>query len=300
MEPIIEHAPPQDTLPHLRPRRPVHRAGVLEVFAAGATDPGLVRKRNEDQFIVAELSRSLTIRQCGVEGFEPHVVDGVQGTLLAVADGLGGHGGGDLASAVAIDALTEYMANALPWFWEQDTLGSDQVLEALEAALRRCQDRVVREAARHGLGHLKPGTTLTCAYLVGNNLYLLHAGDSRAYLHRDRALHRLTVDHTLAQQIADAEGVPVERVDIPRFHHVLSNAVGAGDASVRADVSRQSLERGDTLMLCTDGLTRHLQDVEIAAYLADPASPAELCGALISTARHRGGEDNVTAVIARV
>jgi protein phosphatase len=270
------------------------------VVAAGRSIAGQVRDGNEDQFIVAELSRSLYLHQCGVEGFEPRAVGGGRGWVLAVADGIGGHGGGDLASAVALDAIASYMASRLPWVAEGDAR-HQQICAALELAVRAGQARVFETAVAKGLSHTRPGTTLTMVYVTAADAYVAHAGDSRAYLARGLEFARLTTDHTLARDIERAQARAGDTAgDLSRFEHVLSNAVGGGRAELRVETASFPLAAGDTLLVCSDGLTRYVDDSELARSLAPERGIPEICDSLVELADERGGADNITAIVARI
>tara|TARA_R110002096_G_scaffold433887_3_gene653832 strand:- start:38302 stop:39210 length:909 start_codon:yes stop_codon:yes gene_type:complete len=297
MNGIAQQIARQETLPHIRPHSVAVKDPNTWIVANGATDRGLVRERNEDQFLIADLTRTTSIRQCGVEGFDPHVVKSPQATLLAVADGLGGHGGGDLASAVALDALAGYICSTLPWGSPHSLADAKAIEETLEHAFWYCQERVVAASVRKHLADTKPGTTLTMAYVVGDLGYLVHAGDSRAYLLRNGELSQLTVDHTLAQELADFGSAPEDYNS--KFQNVLSNAIGAGAEGLRADVLRVALKNDDVILLCTDGLTRYLSSNELQLGLTAEANTAHAAQDLVDVARQRGGQDNITAIVAR-
>ncbi|HET8568613.1 MAG TPA: protein phosphatase 2C domain-containing protein [Candidatus Limnocylindria bacterium] len=212
--------------------------------AAARSDPGKVRDGNEDRW---------TIRRRG----------GV--TLLAVADGVGGAAGGEIASAVAVDALAERFYS---------TLGNG-VRTSLTAAVRDANDAVVRATDEKARG---AATTLVAAAVRGREATVANLGDSRAYLVRGATARQLTTDHAGA-----------------RTHEITRYL---GDArGVQPDVFVETLRSGDRLVLCSDGLTRHVLEPEIARLARrDPASAAD---ALVALANERGGEDNVTVVVYR-
>lgn len=271
-----------------------------KIEAAGATDVGRRRERNEDQFLVAKLERRLGVRATSVAEVErrwlPAAVDG---TLLVVADGMGGHDSGDVASSTAISALVDYLVGVMPWF---DRKPSEQrlagVRRALEAAIASGDERVTSAAASGGGKRM--GTTLTVAYLHFPLMYVAHVGDSRAYLVRDGAAFQLTRDHTVGEQLrqeAKHHGVDDFGESSP-LDHVLWNAIGAG-GQAKPEIRRCTLVEGDTVVLCSDGLTGHVDDETIALIVSAAASPQRACEALIDAANADGGQDNITVVVAR-
>jgi protein phosphatase len=268
----------------------------LAVSAAGKTDCGRVRGSNEDQFLVAELAKLLRVEQSTLP--EPGMQTGqVHGHLLLVADGMGGHAGGEIASRIAATTIEECLLNSLKWFLRPRGDEGREVVEHLEGAVVEADARVLRAAKRQpelrGMG-----STLTLALAVGRSLFVAHVGDSRAYLLRGGALHRLTKDHTLINELT-ARGQLLPGQDVsPRLKHVITNAIGGSDTGVRVEVTRAALEPADRLLLCTDGLTDLLDDDAIAAVLAAHPDSTQACEQLVDEANERGGHDNVTAVVA--
>jgi PPM family protein phosphatase len=143
------------------------------------------------------------------------------------------------------------------------------------------------------------GTTLTVAYSVGTHAFIVHAGDSRAYLLRDSALRQLTRDHTLAQSLADAGKIPPESVGMHSSRHILVNFAGGPRRGIEPEIRTLELKDGDRILLCTDGLTGMVTDPEIIAVLQEHVDPEPAAQALIEKALDHGGRDNVTALIAR-
>lgn len=269
----------------------------LEV--GGRTDPGRVRPRNEDHFVVADLDRLASVRETSLQRDRAPTRISAQGTVLMVADGIGGHGSGDVASSVALDAMVSDLATALPWFPRDGgaPAHSDEMAGELAAALLRCQAKLEDVAGRQGLDP-RMGTTLTMAWILPPTVYVVHAGDSRCYLWREGKLERLTTDHTAAEQLRGLPGR--DPAGDERLRHVLVNAVGGGSRELRAEFHERELASGDRLLLCTDGLTNLVDDGEIAELVALDEPVASICDRLVDTALARGGTDNVTAVLARV
>jgi len=273
-------------------------AVLADVF--GATDTGRVRDSNQDQFFIASLERSLLIEGSSLPAQAgTRLVDTPQGRIMVVADGIGGHGGGEVASAVTIDAMAHYCFATMPWVQRRSECTGDELAEGLREAVRTAQERVHRVARRKGLAE-NLGTTLTMAYVAWPDLLLVHVGDSRAYLLRDATLHRLTVDHTLAQQMVDGKMLSKAEAASSRFSHVLVNAVGGGTDKLDVEMRHLELREGDQLLLCTDGLYDMVTDEAIAAALADTHKlVAQVVLGLVEAANKAGGRDNVTAVLAR-
>jgi protein phosphatase len=141
------------------------------------------------------------------------------------------------------------------------------------------------------------GTTLTMTVSLGSHILIAHVGDSPVFLLRRGELHRLTRDHTMAQQMARHASVPVEAVPT-RYRHMLTQAIGVRDSGGEPDVCRLTLEDGDRLLICTDGLTDMVDDETITGIMNAGKSSEESCRALVSLALERGGRDNVTVVVA--
>jgi len=261
------------------------------------THIGRRRNTNEDQFLVAELRRTLAVRQASLT--DPARVSPpprAQGQLLVVADGMGGHAGGGLASSLAVETVARFVVETLPWFTkEPDEL---EVTEALTDALLSCQTQLEATAREQG-SPSQMGTTLTLAYVSWPRLYIAHAGDSRCYLHRQGFLEQLTRDHTVAQRMIEEESISPEQARSSPWNDILWNAVGGGSPELSPEVHAVELLRGDALLLCTDGLTKHVSDRTIAALLSDPTNASPTCERLIEAANAGGGTDNVTVIVAR-
>ena len=220
------------------------------------------------------------------------------GYLMVVADGMGGAAAGERASALAVRTVEAFALDALKWFLHLGTQEERELLGELKQAIERA-DRNVIERAIADPALLGMGTTLTMAYSVGADLYLVHAGDSRAYLYRDGELAQITNDHTLVQLLVDGGALTREAA---RHHHrrnVVTNVIGGPQAGVKAEVHKVSVQDGDVLLLCTDGLTEMVPDPEIAAALAATPDPAAAAARLVDLALGGGGADNVTVVVAR-
>jgi protein phosphatase len=276
-------------------------AARIRVDASGATSIGQERARNEDQFLVANFARTMQVRSTSlVAGASQCLPGSAQGTLLVVADGMGGHGGGDVASALAVKTVAEYLCNVLPSREDAAPRTRQDSQPGVRQGLREAvteSERELRRAAEHGVGGARMGTTLTMAYAHFPRAYIAHVGDSRCYLWRAGTLRRLTRDHTLAE-LRHELGAAGEH--LPSHHHILWNALGGGDESwAKPDILRVALAPGDALVLCSDGLTRHIDDKRIGAVLGETGCAGDACTRLVAAANAAGGRDNITVVVAR-
>jgi len=264
----------------------------------GLTHPGRIREANEDQFLVADLTKAMLVRQTSLPADDHTRLFGTPpGHLMAVADGLGGQAGGELASGLAVHTLARYVLDTLPWFLRARDEEGD-LADDLRTALEECQ-RAVEQAAGTEPAHRRMGTTLTLAYVQWPRLYVVHAGDSRAYLLRGGRLHRVTRDHTIAQQLVDRGALTAEQAAESRWNHVIWNCVGGGRHELNPDVHKVTLQPDDRLLLCTDGLTKGVPDGRVAEVLAGSGGAAESAQRLVDEANATGGSDNVTVVVAR-
>ena len=273
----------------------------LTLDSFGLTHPGQKRPHNEDQFLVATMQRSMVVSHTSLPHDDERMVFlGIpRAHVLLVADGMGGKAHGEVASSVAVDSIARYLCNITPFIergLHRDTVRGlrEGLISAFEAT-----DSSVRDAARERSESM--GTTLTLAYLLWPRLYVAHAGDSRCYLRRkargqEPVFEQLTIDHTVAQNLA-AKGIEVDEAS--EMHHVLVKALGGTSEKGEADVYRVDLRFGDVLLLCTDGLTKHVPPGEIAATLDEGDSSEACCRELVGRANEAGGTDNITVVVGR-
>jgi PPM family protein phosphatase len=202
---------------------------------AGKSDIGRVRKNNEDQFLIADLTKQLRVAQSSLSS--DHLggwTTGATGHLLVVADGMGGVAGGEIASGLAVETRSWYVARTMPWFYRYQD-GREKELEAeLVHAVEACQQTVADAAAESHFNRM--GTTLTMAYVLWPRLYVVHAGDSRCYLHRGGKFVRMTKDHTVAQKALDEGILTEEQAKTSVLGNTLWNCIGGGTAGVAPDV----------------------------------------------------------------
>ena len=265
--------------------------------AFGISDKGKVRGVNEDQFLIAELSKTMRIWQTSLT--EPKLQHGDERAhLFLVADGLGGHKAGERASALVVLAIEQFTLNTFKWFFEADGLGAQKVLAQFQSAIRSADAQIVEEAKSNpelsGMG-----TTLTMAFHLGRQLCLVHVGDSRAYLHRDGLLHQLTEDHTLIAQMIKNGSLKPDQVLASRFRHVITNVVGGPELGVKVEARAFEIQPGDSLLLCSDGLTETVTNDVIAGILNAERAPEAAATLLLAEANKGAAADNITAVVVR-
>ena len=269
----------------------------LAVKAFGITDTGKVRATNEDQFLIAELSKRMKVWQTSLP--EPKLQVGEdRAHLFLVADGMGGHQAGERASAIAVAAIEQFTLNTFRWFFAADSPGAQKVLTQFQSALSQADDKILEEAA--GNPELAGmGTTLTMAFQLGPQLCIVHVGDSRAYVYRSGELHQLTRDHTVVAELVRSGAIKPDQVAGHHLRHVITNVVGGPHAGVKVEARAFEVQAGDRLLLCSDGLTEMVTNDAIAAALDAELDPEAAAKVLLAQANDAGGRDNITVVIVR-
>jgi protein phosphatase len=251
------------------------------VRVAGLTDVGLARQKNDDSFIVADLNPD-------APPSSTRLVCRSEGVLLAVADGMGGHAHGDVASTIAIIELTNAMKRL-------KGRTPDRVRRSVEQA-----HRAVREAAAGRSGFARMGTTLTAVHVDGKRAHIGHVGDSRAYVVRAGKIARLTVDQTMTEMMIEAGLLEECDRELSPWAHQLAQAIGQVEKRLTVATSTLDLREGDVLLLCSDGLTNLVADEEIEEAVRFGGPFEETCRHLVDTANLRGGDDNSTVIMAGV
>ena len=239
----------------------------IRIDVAAQSHAGYHRANNEDQYFVTRLGRTLqTLVTSLPAGDIPENTEEVN-YVMVVADGMGGHRAGEIASRMAISALISLALDVPDWIFKAD---EEHARELEQRARQRIQEvgamlieRGQREPALRGMG-----TTLTAARSLGRDLLITHVGDSRAYLLRGDDLHRLTRDHTYAQLLVDVGQLAPGDVATSRHRHTLTNALGGSRMDVHVDTDWLQLEDRDRLLLCSDGLTDEVDDETITGHPA--------------------------------
>ena len=269
-----------------------------EVDMFGLTHPGLKRAENQDHFLLATVHPEIVVHGTSLPSdAELPLRGGRLGTVMLVADGVGGSSDGGAAARLATQSVVRYVASTLRCYHAIGRGRDDEFQSALRDAACQAHDAVRAEAAA-GPGRMRLATTLTLGVGVWPWMYVVQVGDSRAYIYTGGKLQQVTRDQTMAQALVDEGVLSQEAASKSPLNNMLSSAIGASEASPvvsRVDVS----ERGCILLFCTDGLTKHVSDDEIADLCGQPRSARLLAQELVNLALERGGSDNVTIVIAK-
>ena len=261
---------------------------IVNVF--GRTDVGRTREHNEDAFVVADLStNNATLRP----EVRTHTAGGY-GSLFMVADGMGGAAAGEIASDMAVKiVLRELQQNWLT----NPTTTDEQFVRALKHATRSANEQIHSYAGSHpefrGMG-----TTATIAGLLGDTLYLAQVGDSRAYLVRGGVVRQITKDQSLMQKLIEAGELTEEEAELSERRNIILQALGP-EQTIKIDLTHQQLRRGDTLVLCSDGLSGQVSKDDIGRIVSSEPELTNACKLLIDRANENGGPDNITVILAR-
>ena len=272
-------------------------SSLVRIDVAAQSHPGHCRANNEDHFLVTRLSRTLQTLITSLPSGDVAPVTEEVNYAMIVADGMGGHAAGEVASRMALSALVALALDTPDWILRADDGYQWTIEDRAREGVRRIGTLIVdtgrREKVLRGMG-----TTLTAARSLGRDLVVTHVGDSRAYLFRGGTLYRLTRDHTYAQQLVDAGMLAPADVATSGYAHVLTNAVGGSSRDVHVDTDHVLLEDGDRLLLCSDGLTDLVDDEAISAILRERTTSQDACARLVQLALDNGGRDNVTVIVA--
>jgi protein phosphatase len=272
-------------------------SSLVRIDVSAVSHPGHVRPNNEDQFFVTRLTRSLETMLTSLPGGDvPERADEVN-YLMVVADGMGGHAAGEVASRLAIGALVSLILEVPDWIFKVDEDTAPEIQRRARQAIQLVGSTLI-ERGRQDSALRGMGSTLTGARSYGRDLLIAHVGDSRAYLFRADRLQRLTRDHTYAQMLVDKGKLPSSDATLSRMRHILTNALGGSVERVEVDVDLVCLEDGDRLLLCSDGLTDCVDDEMIAATFSGEGPSSEACQRLLQLALDGGGRDNITVLVA--
>jgi len=229
---------------------------------AGITDIGLVRKRNEDNYLID-----------------------TERNLFLVCDGMGGHFGGDIASRLATETINKELV-----FKDISDLPA-----ALEKTVQTA-NRIIWETGQSDAELNEMGTTVTAAVMCDDQLLIAHVGDSSLFIFREDEIIKPTNDHTLAEHMRKDGLFEKEDDRYKSFHHVLTRALGI-DKTVDIDIHQLDVRQGDWILLCTDGLSNMIEIQEINNMLKNENEPQEVCQNLMKLALYRGGYDNITMIL---
>lgn len=236
----------------------------MKRFFTGLTDPGLLRAVNQDDYFIDPLGR-----------------------FFIVADGMGGHAGGQEASRIATQAIQTYLNDR----WESD----EPSPSLLENAFLKANGEILQDQAKHP-ERADMGTTAVAVMFREDQSWCAHIGDSRLYRLRGAKLHQITEDHTWVARAMKLGDLTSDQARIHPWRHILSKCLGREDVK-QVDVQSFDLEPKDRLLLCSDGLTEELSDQIIATHLKTIRACDRAALALVNAAKDRGGRDNITVVI---
>ncbi len=272
-------------------------SSLLSVRFGAVSHTGKVRSHNEDHFLVSQVSRNQDVLLTNVPEDQLPDQVGDDAYSMIVADGMGGMAAGEVASRMAITTGVKLFQKSPKWGFKVNKREAHELFERVNGYLNDI-DLALTQRSQADYRLFGMGTTLTAAYSIGVDLFIIHIGDSRAYLYRGGKLVRLTKDHTVAQAMADAGYIAPEEVRRHNKRNVLTNFLGGHGGKVQADVRWLRLKDSDRLLLCSDGLNDMVEDSLIAQIMGEHDQPHDAAQALVDEALNHGGRDNVTAIVA--
>lgn len=253
---------------------------VFTLESAGISDIGKKRAINEDNFFLSK-------------------EDG----LFLVADGMGGHEAGDLASRIAVDTVVEFIRNTsenqeITWPYQRDDTLSYN-MNRLAVAIKLANKKIYTTSRRRNLEGM--GTTVAATFYdpaISNTLYIGHVGDSRIYRFRNSHLERLTRDHSLLNDSLERGDITESDVDNFPYKNIITRALGV-DENVEVDILEAEISTNDTFLICSDGLSNEISDADMADILAAESDLAKSTQTMINRANDRGGHDNMSVIVVR-
>jgi protein phosphatase len=268
-----------------------------EIDVYGLTHPGKVRTDNQDHFLVCALRKQMVVQHTSLAEADQLLAGSERVALLMmVADGVGGGNKGEVASRSALEAVSRYVSRSMHCYYAAGSAGDQEFSEALQEGASRSHDELVRR------GEEEPefrgmATTLTLYLGHWPRAHLLQVGDSRCYLLRGDELTQITRDQTMAQELIDLGVMTRADTSGTRLEHTLSSSIGGRQTAPA--VTQFELTWDTVVLLCSDGLTRHVSDDQIRDRLRSMTSAKQVCEALVQDALEGGGSDNVTVVVRR-
>jgi PPM family protein phosphatase len=287
-------------MPSFEIDRPQTFSSKVRVEFGAVSDKGK-RSNNEDAFLILRTGRYM---QKLITNIEPELIpehheENAYG--MAVADGMGGLAAGEVASSMAITTIVNLMLSSVKWALKLDhpEFREAEIQEAIGRAVEYLNkaDFAVGRRAADDKKFERMGTTLTVSYSFGDDLFIFHVGDSRAYLFHNGQLNRLTRDHTLAQALADMGDISREAADKHKFRHLLTKAIGHHGGKLDVEIHHLKLSNNDRILICSDGLTDVVSDQQIAETLSGTESSQDTCQHLVNLALQQGSKDNITVVL---
>jgi serine/threonine protein phosphatase PrpC len=290
------------TLAQLRttsiPLEPGQRPRDDELDLFGLTHIGKVRKTNQDHFLLCTVHPQVVVHGTSLPDPDALPLRGQRlATIMLVADGVGSNKGGGEASQLAVETITRYVSSTMACYHMTAAAQQPEFQEALRGAVINAHTAVRAEAAAREEAS-RMATTLTLAFITWPWVHVVQVGDSRCYHFQDGVLRQVTRDQTMAQDLVDRGALPADRLATSPFTNVLISAIGGEEATpvvTRLDIRR----RDSVVLLCSDGLTKHVKDAEIAEQIGAMQSSEQLCHALLDLTLERGGSDNITVLAGR-
>jgi protein phosphatase len=271
------------------------RPDQIDIF--GITHPGKVRKENQDQFLIASLHKTMMVHHSSIpKEHLGRLTSDSRGFVFLVADGVGGGPGGQLASGTALTAIVDYVIHAMDLYLDIDETTEPMFVAQLRRSVERGHEKIRAEsgpAKTNGMA-----TTLTMVTVRWPKAYLVHVGDSRCYRLRSGKLELMTKDQTMAQVLMDAGALNPDTAEHSGLKHVLWSALGGREASPETHTS--TIQFDDIMLICSDGLTKHVTDDEIRDHLIRSRGSEATTRQLLDLALERGGSDNITVVMSRL
>jgi len=278
----------------------------VDFQASAASHAGARRRNNQDRYFVGRLQRSsdtiiegdaVDLQQDEQESSEKPEFNysGGTGAILIVADGVGGNVAGDVAAELAIASFVEFLGGQTDEAYA-DAKQAVYWENLLQRAIQHCQSRVLEY--QHAFPNCDGmGTTFTACILVGSRAYIVHAGDSRAYLSRGRNLIQLTVDQTFTQKMVEEGGMTLRQASKSPLSHCIWSSLGGKEPSLEPQVFCLDIQEHDKILLCSDGLTNELARGDLRRLLGGDKHVVQRCKEMIEQALRNGGRDNITVVV---
>jgi serine/threonine protein phosphatase PrpC len=290
-------APEMAALPGQSSTVPQRKPRDDEIDVYGLTHPGRVRSENQDHFLICSLRKQMAVHLTSLPETDSLLDESERLAFLAmVADGVGGGTKGAVASQITLETVAQYLSRSMQCYYASEAGGTRGFSEALYDAAVECHADLLRRAAENPENR-GMATTLTLWLGVWPRAYLLQVGDSRCYLLRDGELSQITRDQTMAQELVDLGALKPEEAPSTRLAHTLSSSLGGRQSS--PVVTQLAMTWGTVLLLCSDGLTNHVSDVQIRERLRSMRSARQVCEDLLRDALEGGGSDNITIIVGR-
>jgi serine/threonine protein phosphatase PrpC len=273
------------------------RPSFSQIDAYGLTHRGKVRTDNQDHFFVGALARGVYVDAASVNPSERRILHPERlASIGIVADGVGSTAGGGEAARTAVRALLESVSHSFHAAYHAESEDPDVFSRMLNEAAHAVHESLLNKAEHDEVGR-RFATTLTLFLGLWPHAYLLQVGDSRCYIFKDGSLTQISRDQTIAQELIDSGALSRTLAEGSRWANVLSSAIGGQEAA--PVVTRVVRDWGTVVLLCSDGLTKHVDDDRIAERLASMRSAKEVAGQLLQDALAGGGSDNITIVVGR-